>query len=212
MNINKLLLLVIVYFISLTFSSVLAEEIKEPVYNSGDSWRINYSHKSTISATDVLPSGTYDIVFDGKEFTVFTVENGERGAEYLPLGRVRRSFFVFLTPEPFEVKVPMFKFPLVEGTTWEGEFFSKEGTDRRGSTVKAKVTVLGQEEVAVPAGTFRAYKISREEALGQPKQKIYTYWYSPVAKCVVKMEVKTVGPVYRLNLQELPPAQIAAIQ
>jgi hypothetical protein len=84
------------------------------------------------------------------------------------------------------------QWPLEVGKTWvfEGEF------SLAGSTAKLRqtATVVGIEEVAVPAGTFRAFKITYigvATAAGQTWTRNETYWYAPTAKADVKATIET---------------------
>jgi hypothetical protein len=61
--------------------------------------------------------------------------------------------------------------------------------------------VVGQAQVAVPAGTFEAYvvqAVQRPDSVTDPKKQTvfaYTWWYAPAIAAVVKFETKYVsGP------------------
>ena len=68
---------------------------------------------------------------------------------------------------------PWFMWPLEVGRRWEyqGRYEDQE----RQEQVRESYTVLGVEQVQVPAGTFWAFKVGREGAGGSSDQ----YWYAP---------------------------------
>ena len=86
-----------------------------------------------------------------------------------------------------------FAFPLSVGKTWEAKTaYTKKGGS--GSYALA-VTVVGWEQVTVPAGTFTALKMTREgfynattsSGSGSGKMKVVV-WYAPEVKGKVKVE------------------------
>jgi hypothetical protein len=84
------------------------------------------------------------------------------------------------------------QWPLEVGKTWafEGEFSPSGGTAR----LRQTATVVGIEEVTVPAGTFKAFKITyvgTATAGGQAWPRNETYWYAPDVKADVKATIDT---------------------
>lgn len=90
--------------------------------------------------------------------------------------------------------LPTFSFPLEPGKTWEQPVTSTRSADpSRKVTATLKGTVIGWENVSVPAGTFQALKI---EVGGYYKgsnarntwdgQRFDTIWYAPEVKYFVK--------------------------
>ena len=85
---------------------------------------------------------------------------------------------------------------LVVGKTWgpiSGEFFIPLFGKR---TLSMRVRVVGEEEVRVPAGAFRAWKVETEPATvgtgGQNAVVKCTFWYSAQSLRTVKMKLETV--------------------
>ena len=78
--------------------------------------------------------------------------------------------------------------PLAVGQSWEYEEDWRDG-DRSGNT-QQKATVVGYEEVSVPAGKFGAFKIEykgwyRTNGRGSGFQND-TYWYAPDVRADIK--------------------------
>ena len=91
------------------------------------------------------------------------------------------------------------KFPLREGTSWD-ETYSGTGTvtgrkrgDERPKTweFRAQGRVLGLEEVTVPAGTFKAWKIDHRLKGGDTDEVRKTCWYAEEVKRFVKCTSET---------------------
>jgi uncharacterized caspase-like protein len=101
-------------------------------------------------------------------------------------------------PRTFDPYIPQFSFPLEPGKSWEGRYMQARTS---GHTFQhdATVTVVGWEEVTVPAGTFKALKMTgitwykRTDLKGGGAGKILSnYWLAPEVKRVVKLEILNV--------------------
>jgi uncharacterized caspase-like protein len=99
----------------------------------------------------------------------------------------------------FEPPVPIFSFPLEPGKTWQGKYRNTRG-DGRVFDNDRSVTVEGWEQVTVPAGTFKALKVSsltyyrRVDAGGSGGGRIvFNYWYAPEVGRPVRIEDVNIG-------------------
>lgn len=111
--------------------------------------------------------------------------------------------------DPF---VPLFSFPLEPGRSWQGKYRMTR-SDGRSWDYDMSVTVVGWEDVTVPAGPFKALKLSstnwyrRTDPGGTGSGKIVlSRWYVPEVKRFVKSETLEVGSnnvVYQDNTWEL---------
>jgi hypothetical protein len=96
----------------------------------------------------------------------------------------------------FEPFAPFYSFPLEPGKTWDQKY--KVVRPDREYEYDGEATVEGWEDVTVPAGTFKALKISslaafrRLDNRGRGKLTVTT-WYSPKVGSYVKMERLQVG-------------------
>ena len=59
---------------------------------------------------------------------------------------------------------PDLKFPLSAGQQWTYEYELRLGNNPRSQKRSAEITVAGMEQVTTPAGTFKAYKLTRIES------------------------------------------------
>lgn len=80
-----------------------------------------------------------------------------------------------------------FQWPLQVGKQWSSTFtWIDSGEPERRSSATGIWVVEGYEDVKTPAGTFKAFKISRREIQSEAWQE---FWYSPAVKSWVKIRV-----------------------
>jgi hypothetical protein len=92
----------------------------------------------------------------------------------------------------YETPIPRLKYPLAAGASWEGK------VRRGGVTVNSVSTVLGEEDVEVPAGKYRAFKVS--VGIDTPAGKTESLvWYAREVG-VVKQWVRQTSAQDRLEL------------
>jgi hypothetical protein len=88
---------------------------------------------------------------------------------------------------------PEFKFPLAAGATWT-EKYTYLPAAGVASSGYVKATVSAQEKVTVPAGTFNAYRIDRDqEVRGNTETAVVTTthmttWYAPAVRRFVRRD------------------------
>jgi hypothetical protein len=85
----------------------------------------------------------------------------------------------------------LYVFPLSPGLSWGGRFVDE--TPDVVSEVDVKIRAVGEEEIEVPAGRFRAIKVERAgewkvSKSGNTGRSVWTYWYSSQAKIFLKYE------------------------
>ncbi len=88
--------------------------------------------------------------------------------------------------------IQRFKWPLSVGKKWESKFsYTNYSRGNESYDFKTSVSILGYEDVTVPAGTFKTFRIQA----GQE-----TYWYAPSIGWVVKEQL---GSYYTRHVLEL---------
>ena len=99
----------------------------------------------------------------------------------------------------FDPPVPVYSFPLEPGKTWQAKYKNTR-SDGRVYDNDRTVTVDGWEEVTVPAGTFKALKVSsltyyrRVDGGGTGGGRIvFNYWYVPEVRRPVRIEDVNIG-------------------
>jgi hypothetical protein len=92
----------------------------------------------------------------------------------------------------YETPIPRLKYPLVTGASWEGKV-------RRGDvTVTSLSKVLGEEDVEVPGGKYRSFKVSVEIDTPAGKTKSFSWYAKDVG--VVKQWVCQTNAQIQLEL------------
>ena len=159
-----------------------AQSAERPQLRPGDRWQ--FVQYQTVPSTE--PNREWIITrasTNGFEGT----ENGE------PL-RLDAELNALDSPRARYSAPRLLRFPISVGDEWhyESDWLFKATGSSGISTVR--VQVLAFEPVVVPAGTFDAYRlVARAHVSGKsPKgslidaQVVTTYWYSPVARAVVR--------------------------
>lgn len=106
------------------------------------------------------------------------------------------------------------EWPLEVGKTWQykGEFMGGE------TSLAQTAQVVAYEDVTVPAGTFKAFKIEYSGSAyrgGRSWKRVDTYWYAPSVKADVKALVDTPdhqGILELLSYKLVQPATSATAQ
>jgi len=160
-----------------------AEQAERPVWLVGDRWAY------------VAPGGAqtvHEVV--GKQGEHYVLRTGEGAERYLTeaLGLRTLSLRGEIVDE-FTPAVGYFEWPLEVGKPWKIDCMCKQktGTFR----VAAEVRVETYEEITVPAGTFRAFRIYYRDGFGRPP---FIYWYAPAVKNWVRWEDHREGTLWEL--------------
>ena len=95
---------------------------------------------------------------------------------------------------------PWLTWPLKSAATWVhgGVFEDPQGSHKQNDTFAA----AGTESVTVPAGTFRAFKVSRQTERGDSDQ----YWYAPDVRWYVRWQGKRGDVSFEEQLTTYHPA------
>jgi len=163
--------------------------VQKPQVKVGDSWK----YQVLIYQTNVPTSVTVDVrvvlVESDLILTVDTVAGKEFESQFTSDWATMSGGVL---GEVFEPPIRHYRFPLTVGATYSYEYalIAKRGTAIRTKS-EGLVTVVGWEDVQVPAGKFRALKI---EAKGTYQRldiryggyQRWTYWYVPELKRGVK--------------------------
>jgi len=192
--------------ISLTISfEVLSEEKAErPAYNAGECWKFRELHRnyiSSVSGDQALPSnGLHEICYVEGNFVEVT--DGAKIA--LPKNGLWSP--ILFTDE----QTRYIKFPIYPGKeTTEDYQANVRGTNRK-ERRKSIVRVTGVEPVTSSAGTFRAFKIVRENYFYGKLLDKWQYFYSAETKSMVKYNyeaVTSVDATREVELLEFRPAK-----
>lgn len=153
---------------ALLLSFAFAWAGEQPVYSPGDYW-VFKTDKGNARVEFIAQEGdVYKFTWNGKPYdkdkhltTISERAKGYPGA--------------------------MVKFPVKVGNYWAEEYISG-AVKGRDIAMRAKYSVEAFEDVTVPAGTFKAYRIEVQRVTGrlQESRGSHTYWYAPSVKFFVK--------------------------
>lgn len=153
---------------------------ERPQWSAGDTW--SYRGTGREGAYTITRRVLREAVFEGQD--AYEVEAGDSRYWYTKrlgyLARVTgdRTVRRAIPPEDWQ-------WPLQVGKTWSATVTWVDGPAQdREFVLTAVWMVEAYEEVKTPAGTFRAFKVSRRELESGASQE---FWYSPAVKGWVKL-------------------------
>jgi hypothetical protein len=152
-----------------------------PQFTVGDQWEMrvtDHLKRGTRSVTRRVANLTGDEVHHTGGFITDLSGNTLRQ----PAGDKTRTF----TPSSM-----LYVFPLSPGLSWGGRFVDEAGDVI--SDVDVKISAVGEEDIDVPAGRFRAIKVERAGTWKSRKNgntgiSRWTYWYTSQVKIFLKYE------------------------
>lgn len=158
-----------------------ATTVPRPELKVGDRWKIERRDQFT----KILESTTEEVVTAASPTRIEMTFNGVPGV---------------VTPDLTQLDTPLvsndtgyefLRFPLELGKKWDFKTnWKNKATSSTGSTA-LDVQVLTQEQVTVQAGKFDAIKLRAIGYMylgGGRRNPTITYWYSPLAKRIVRLE------------------------
>ena len=154
---------------------------ERPTWNAGDSW--TYRGRG--------PSGTFNVtrkvlregVFEGRE--AYEVDGGGTHYWYTKqlgyLARTKGDETTRLARPPED-----WQWPIQVGKQWSAivAWIDRTDTQQQTYTLTSVWTVEVYEEVKTPAGTFKAFKVTRREIESGASQEL---WYSPEVRSWIKI-------------------------
>jgi len=153
---------------------------ERPIWAAGDSW--TYRGRGPAGAYTVTRKVLREGIFGGRDG--YQIEAGDARYWYTKqlgyLARTQGDKTVRLATPPED-----WQWPLQVGKQWSATVtWTDSGEQERTYVVTGVWMVEAYEEVKVPAGTFKAFKVSRREIESGAAQE---FWYSPEAKGWVKV-------------------------
>lgn len=171
--------------------------VERPEFVVGDRWvfrQVDLYNNEELNKWEHKVSGLHDdnVLFAG--VTLANKDAAKVGKSYK--ASASRSTLTFPDSLIVEGKELKFDFPLEVGKTWRYDYKIRRNDGKGFTTFSVNAEVDGWEEVQVPAGKFKALKVthfipySTETTEGRrfSGQLLKTYWYSPEVKREVKYE------------------------
>jgi hypothetical protein len=163
-------------------------QIAKPVLHSGDVWVDRIEGNDREFRIEDVHDGTMDVSFWGAEMTTDDAFNAI----------VYRSLTQSAS-EPIKSNKPgmWFDFPLYPGKTWEDNYnWEQLGAAPAKGKAEDRGSVLGWENVTVPAGTFHALKVVVKSryygAGGFNDDSTLTFWWAAEVNRFVKFDYRDI--------------------
>lgn len=158
------------------------DQAPAPTHTNGQVWqfKVTETHKG-VSRSDAF-NGIYEIRVAGDKIPVARLTDGQREPVTTRSGVLRELVGKSQTDDPD------FKFPLSAGQKWSYQYQAKAIGAKKAFNRNVEINVTGPEQVTTTAGTFKAFKVKKEDAIGGnrgPNWVTIHYW-SPETNSVVK--------------------------
>ena len=169
------------------------EQAEAPKYKNGDFWHFRGAEREGFAHTTAALQGDYKVLYLGGKLKVFKLEAGkefelsEGNGQEFEFSEGDKTYQVAVLKRMLGLKgsLQYLQFPLFVDKKWKSSWQSR----LRGSTKvhhdEADSNVTAIENVSTPAGSFRAFKIERQQRFGTTIAWL-TYYYSPLTKSIVK--------------------------
>ena len=178
-----------------------APRAERPTYTTGDKWILTY--------------GVYDLIRIENDLYVFAAA-GDREIHLtkdLTIAKVKRGNSVWEFTPP-----PSISWPLEVGKS--GKIFTFWSRPDGGGRLNIEWKVEAYEDITVPAGTFKAFRITYSFLLGPPgnrEWREFSTWYAPEVRQIIRVQGKPpIGfannQVVALDRPESAPLQLALRQ
>ena len=174
------------FVILLSSTSALSQDqAPAPVFNDGDVWRFKITNKSYASSSAAL-NGIFELIYSQNQIAVFELADGQK-TELSPY-RDRELLLALFGLSKVRADL---KFPLSVGQKWNYEYKFQAAGISAAQNRSVEVSVAGIEPVNTPAGSFRAFKLSREASWARPGGRSRggskaIYYFSAETKSIVK--------------------------
>ena len=156
-------------------------EAQKPIWNVGYKWEYEWERPdmSCILTREIVREET----FNGIPCFVMTVRGREVFITKDVLGRLATKRKGKVTRKR-DAPIQPLAWPLKVGRQWANVFTFERPQEGATWDIDTRVVVTGFEEVVVPAGMFKAFKIEIYNSRGGNLR--HEYWYSPKVKWFVK--------------------------
>jgi hypothetical protein len=165
------------------------EQAPAPVHKEGDTWQFNIFRKGQVASSTELNEGMYEVSVTQGIVKLYQIDGGQKIEKPIEPDRPTQAFVRLIGKS--DNQRPTVKFPLSVGQKWTYEYEFRPVASKLNQRRSAEVNVVGIEQVTTPAGSFKAYKLIRNENWargwrGSLGSGTTTYFYSPETKSIVK--------------------------
>lgn len=172
-------------FVGAQANIVLGNDVTPaPVFKDGDSWRIELDRANQQVSSTAALEGLLEIAIVRGEPRIYQIEGGQRTEVPIQSDGPTQGMLRWIGKSE---QRPDLKFPLV-GQKWSYEYKTRPAGARQDQSRSVDVQVVGIEEVTVPAGTFKAYKLVKADRANRANSgtSTSTFFYSPETRSIIK--------------------------
>ncbi len=186
---QRIWVLITSLFIVQCFDAFAQGQTGKPEYKEGDSWQYKVSEKDFTADSSEALNGNYELAYTAGKFKASFL-NGTAKEEVNVSPNEPGEILLLLVGGTQER--PDLKYPLVTGQKWTYQYQNTPRGARQSQTRSVEVVVGADEQVTVPAGTFKAIKLVKSEwwtSTGKKARRngqTTTYFFSSDAKAVIK--------------------------
>jgi hypothetical protein len=157
-------------------ASLGAAQAQAPQPREGDVWHFQVVHKDWINwSSDAIQSGDYELRHSQGKLRIFRLsDRGKMEISDTAGAPLRRMLGTF------KGQTTLLEFPLFEGKKWKTQYRYNGGRRR---TVTTDHLVSGTKNITVPAGTFEAFRIERDDRTDGRRGNVNTSEYFYVVAC-----------------------------
>lgn len=124
--------------------------------------------------------GIYELRVVGEKIAVSQLVDGKREPVTTRAGGLRELVGVAQSDDPD------FKFPLSAGQKWSYSYQARAVGAKKPIQRQVEIKVSGPEQVATSAGTFKAFKITKEDWMASKNNWVTIHYWIPETNSVVK--------------------------
>ena len=157
------------------------DEAQAPNFKNGDFWqfKVTVLSKSVGSSSNLLDDGIYEVSFSSGQFEVFKL-NGDQKEEF---AKNQTGGILSLIGRKNNRDL---KFPLSVGQKWDYQYEHGAVGARKSFESQVTIEVSGTQQTTTGAGTFRTFKLEKDDRSGPKSFWTTVSYYSPESKSFVK--------------------------
>jgi len=138
------------------------EQALAPIHKEEDTWQFNIFRKGQIGTSTELIEGMYEVSVTQGVVKLYQIDGGQKNEKAIEPDGQTQTFVRLIGKSDNER--PTLKFPLSVGQRWTHQYEIRPPGSKFNQRRSAEVNVVGIEQVTTPAGSFKAYKLIKNES------------------------------------------------
>jgi hypothetical protein len=177
------------------------DKVEAPIWSIGDKWTWERADGATLNSQVVDVKEDLYILKMGKDPDLYGYDKKTMNVKFLIKEGGRQVKFESSWRNVLD-------FPMFVGKKWTNNTYGKPAQGQLEVTYINEFNVEGVENVTIPAGTFKCYKIQLKQTNMSARHKNgwVRYWYSPEVKIWIKREAENTD--FWLNSTWTPNAEL----